>query len=336
MKGFTAKSLFPKFLILSLFFLGCSSDKTTLEDIEKNLKEIIEKAGPSIVFISAKNNDLNLTKYGVGVVLGEGHILTLENILQNVDEINITLQNGEVIGDSEITEISCDFETNVSILKVKKKDLKPVKLAKRVEGGSLGIVLGNTKYSKGLQASLGTVGNSWIGGVDGYDKNLLLLNIPCSVYYSGTPVFNARGELLGLIEGQVMGEKDLVLLLPATTCQEVSDILKENGEVKRGWIGIRSEIGGKDFAGEKGVVITEVFGGSPAFYAGLKKGDLVISCQGNPIKTKLELKKMISRLKKGSEVTFTLIRDGKRLQKKVVVQEAKEILRQRRCPDKSI
>jgi len=336
MNGFAARSFFSKFLILSFFFLGCSSGRTPLERIEKNLTEILEQVGPSIVFISAKNNDLNLTKYGVGVVLKEGHILTLENILNNVDQISITLQNGEVIKDSEIKEILCDFETDVSIILVEKKNLRSVRMAKEIKGGSLGIALGNTRYSKGLQASLGTVGNSWIGGVDGYDENLLVLNIPCSVYYSGTPVFNAKGELLGLIEGQVRGEKEVVLLLPATTCQKVGEILAKNGEIRRGWIGIRSKYKEKDFGGEEGVLITEVFEGSPAFQAGLKEGDLITSCQGNPIETKLQLKRMISSLKEGSEVVFTLNRNGKRLHKKLIVQEAREIPRKRRCADKSI
>lgn len=335
MNDLTAKSFLFRFLIFSLFLLSCSGTRNTLEEIEKNLSQIMDKAGPSIVFISAKNKDLGLEKYGVGVILDQEHILTLENILSNVDQVTVTLQSGEVIEDSEIKEILCDFETDVSLLRIQKKDLKPVRIAEKIQSGNLGIVLGNTRYSKGLQASLVTVGNSWIGGMDGYDKNLLLLNIPCSIYYCGTPVFNNRGELMGLIEGKVEGEKNMVLLLPATTCKEIGKILKKNGEVKRGWIGIHSEIE-EDFEGEAGVLITKVFEKSPASRAGLKEGDLIINCQGSRIKSKLELKRMISRLSRGSEADFTLIRNGKRLQKKVVVQEAEEIPIKRRCADKSI
>jgi len=334
------RQFYKFFLFLSIFsnfiFFSCSQRSNTLDNLEEGIAQVIKEAGPSVISISAKNNKQKTTKYGSGVIIGGGYVITTENLLQNVDEIVIKLQDGREIPDSSISMINCDFETDVSLIELKDKNLKPAKIAKQIKMGSLGIALGNTEYSVGLQATLGIVGSSWIGGVDFYDENLLILNVPCGLCLAGTPVFNTRSELIGLIEGRLKEGRDVVLLLPVTTCLKVSEILKKDGEVKRGWIGIKSPPETERFKQGKGVEIDEVLEGSPASKAGLLKGDLVVECNKTPIKNKVSLIKMISQYKNGTEITLTLIRDGKRIEKNLIVEEAKEIPRMRRCVDKSI
>jgi S1-C subfamily serine protease len=323
-------------IFFNLIFFSCSQKSSTLDNFEKGIAQVIKEAGPSVISISVKNKKQNTTKYGSGVIIPGGYVITTENLLQNVDEITIHLQDGKEIPDSSISMINCDFETDVSLIELKEKNLRPAKIAKQIEMGSLGIALGNTEYSVGLQATLGTVGSSWIGGVDFYDENLLILNVPCGLCLAGTPVFNTRSELIGLIEGRLKEGRDVVLLLPVTTCLKVSDILKKDGEVKRGWIGIKSPPETERLKHGKGVEIGEVLEGSPAFKAGLLKGDLVVECNKTPIKNKVSLMKMISQYKNGTEITLTLIRDGKRIEKNLIVEEAKEIPQMRRCMGKSI
>ena len=328
------------FLLLSVFlnliFYSCSQKTNTLDDFEKGIAQVIKEAGPSIISITAKNNKQKTIKYGSGVIIEGGYVLTTENLLQNVDEITIKLQDGKEISDSQIAMVSCDFETDVSLIQLKEKNLKPTKIAKEIKMGSLGIALGNTEYSMGLQATLGTVGSSWIGGLDFYDENLLILNVPCGLCLTGTPVFNTKAELIGLIEGRLKEDKDVVLLLPATTCLKVTEALKRDGEVKRGWIGIKLCLEADRFKEGEGVVIKEVIEGSPAFKAELKKGDLVVECNKTPVKNKVSLIKMVSQYKNGTEIRLTLIRNGQRIEKNLTVEEAKDIPRMRRCVDKSI
>lgn len=326
-----------RFLILSwilsgLFFWGCSSKKDHLKNLEQGIAEVLSEAGPSVVSISVKNNELNLDKIGSGVIIEDGYILTIENLLQNVDEITIKLQDGTEIVDSAIFIHGCDFETNLSLLQIKGENLRPAKMAEEIKNGGLGVVLGNTEYSKGLQVNLGTIGNSWIGGVDGYDDNLLVLTAPCAPFHPGTPIFNSQAELIGLIEGQIEGKENVVLLLPATTISKVSEILKKDGEIKRGWIGIISQ---KMCKREK-AIISDVLEGSPAQKAGLKKGDVVVACDGIEVENAVELKKMISKSQKGASIRLEVQRDGRELVKKLTVEWAKNLPRKRRCPDRSI
>jgi serine protease Do len=319
-------------ILSGLFLGGCSSEKDHLKGLDQGIAEILGKAGPSVVSISVRNQELNLDKIGSGIIIDDNHIITIENLLQDVDEITIKLQDGTQISDSNIFIHGCDFETDLSLLQIERQNLKPAKMAEEIKNGSLGIVLGNTEYSKGLQVNLGTVGNSWIGGVDAYDDNLLVLSAPCAPFNPGTPVFNSKAELIGLIEGEIEGKENVVLLVPSTTISRVSAILKKDGEIKRGWIGISS----KGICKREKAVVSDVIEGSPAHIAGLKKGDLVVACNGKEVENTLELKRMISKLQKGTSITLEIQRDGSELTKELTVEWAKNLPRKRRCPDRSI
>jgi serine protease Do len=319
---------------------GCGGG--SLPELEENLAEVMKKAGPSVVCIVAKNESSGNVKIGSGVILEGGYILTTENILGNVDNITIKLQEGSIITNDKVKKIFCDFETNVSLLQVEAKDLKPVKIMTqgKIRNGTLGIALGNTNYSKGLQVSIGTVSQSWIGGEDAYDENLLIWNGTKVPYPCGTPVFNSKGELLGITEGKPKEEDGVIFMLPAATCLRVSEVLKKDGKVSRGWIGIYSEgrcskSGKAEFG--TGILITEIVKESPAVKSGLKAGDRIVKFDGEPIKNSAQLRKLVSASQVGSQVILTIIRNGEKRKRKVMVKtEEYDGLGMRRCPHRSI
>ncbi|MCK4224832.1 MAG: PDZ domain-containing protein [candidate division Zixibacteria bacterium] len=325
---------------MMIFLGGCG--ESSLQGLEEDLAKVVEKAGPSVVCIMAKNESSGEVKFGSGVILDGGYILTTESIFDNVDNITFKLQDGRVINDHEIVGISCDFETNVSLIQVENKELKPIRIMEegKVENGCLGIALGNTNYSKGLDVSLGTVTKSWIGGADAYDESLMIWHGPVVPYHGGTPIFNRNGELLGLTEGIPEGEGGVVFILPARTCMRVSEVLKKEGKVKRGWIGIfceRKSRGCEKGRTSEGVLITKVAEESPAFKAGLNPGDRIVSFNGKPIESSAQLRKLISATGVGSHVLLSVIhrRDEKR--GNVVIKTAEHNgLGMRRCPHRSI
>lgn len=329
-------------LILPIFLLcGCSRG-SHLERMQSEIYEVMDKVGPSVVSISAVNRTDGSMKIGSGVALDKDFILTTENLLQNSDELKIKLQDGTTIDDSEIADIYCDFETNVSLIKLKKGNLKPVHLAKKeqIRNGTLGLIIGNTNYSKGLQVALGTVGSSWIGGIDPYDKELLVVSANFCSYQAGTPIFNYQGELLGLAEGKLEGKDNVILVLPAATCELVGSILKQDGEVKRGWIGVYSSTSCARLKQNRpegeGVKVSEVYKDGPAFKQGVKVGDLIIECSGKKIKNEIEFRKIISKTPIGLEVKILLLRDGQKMEKMVKVETSMNMPVFRRCPNRSL
>ena len=328
--------------ILPVFILSGCSRGSHLERMQSEIYEVMDKVGPSVVAISAVNRTDGSTKVGSGVALDKDFILTTENLLQNSDQLKIKLQDGTTIDDSEIADIYCDFETNVSLIKLKKGNLRPVRLSKKeqIRNGTLGLIIGNTNYSKGLQVALGTVSASWIGGVDPYDQQLLVVTANFSAYQPGTPIFNYQGELLGLAEGKLEGKDNVILVLPASTCEVVGRILKQDGQIKRGWIGIYSDTDcGKlkqNRSEGEGVKVSEVDKVGPAFKQGIKVGDLIIGCGGKKIKSEAEFKKTISKTPIGSEVRLLLLRDGQKIEKTVKVETSKNMPVFRRCPNRSL
>jgi len=319
---------------------GCS--KNSLQCLEKDLAQVMKESGPSVVCIMAKNQSSGEVKFGSGVILEGGYVLTTENILNNVDNITLKLQDGRVINDQQIVGMFCDFETNVSLIQVEKAELKPVRMmpGREIDNGTLGIALGNTDYSKGLDISLGTVTQSWIGGADAYDASLLIWHGPVIPYPGGTPIFNLKGELLGLTEGKPKEEEGVVFVLPVRTCLRVSEVLKKEGTVKRAWIGIFCETGSKEYGkGEvsEGVLISQVTKDSPAFKAGLIPGDRIVSFNGKLIENSTQLRRLISATEVGSHILLSIIHGGDKVKAEVVVKTTENsCVGMRRCPQRSI
>lgn len=341
-RGFLGKAGLLLCLCGFLVFLGgCGKD--SLESMEEELTRVMKEAGPSVVCIMAKNERSGEVKFGSGVILDGGFILTTENILNNVDNITLKLQDGRVINDNQIAGMSCDFETNVSLIQVQNKELKPVRMMANgeIDNGTIGIALGNTDYSKGLDVSLGTVTKSWIGGADAYDESLLIWHGPVVPYHGGTPIFNRKGEFLGLTEGKPKEENGVVFILPARTCLRVSEVLKKEGSVKRAWIGIFCETGSdkctREKSGGEGVLITEVSKDSPAFNAGLNSGDKIVSFNGKLIENSAQLRKLISATEVGAHILLGVIRNENNKKADIVVKTTiNNGLGMRRCPFRSI
>jgi S1-C subfamily serine protease len=328
--------------LLGVVILLWGCEKNSLEGMEKNLAQVTKKAGPSVVCIVAKNESSGKVTIGSGVILKEGYILTTENILDNVDNITVKLQNGQVITNDKVKKIFCDFETNISLIQIEAKDLTPAEImeGEEIPNGTVGIALGNTNYSKGLQVSLGTVSHSWIGGADAYDENLLIWNGAKVPYPGGTPVFNPKGELLGITDGKPKEEDGVMFMVPAATCLQVSEVLKKDGEVKRGWIGIFSE--GRCGKSEKteegtGVLITEIIKDSPAFKSGLEVGDRIVKFNKELVKNSAQLRKLVSTSQIGAQVILSIMRSGEPKEREIVIKTAEyDGMGMRRCPHRSI
>jgi serine protease Do len=121
----------------------------------------------------------------------------------------------------------------------------------------------------------------------------------------------------------------------------VSEVLKKDGNVKRGWIGIFCERGsGLCEKGEtqEGVLIKKVVEESPAFKAGLNPGDRIVSFNGKPIESSAQLRRLISATGVGSHVLLSVIRQGedKKAQNVVIKTSEYDGLGMRRCPQRSI
>jgi serine protease Do len=149
---------------------------------------------------------------------------------------------------------------------------------------------------------------------------------------SGGPLFNARGEVIGInsqIYSRTGGFEGIAFAIPINVATQVQEQLVKHGRVERGRIGVAiqevTQSLAQSFGLERpqGALISSVEEGSPADKAGLKPGDVVLAVNGKPIERSAEVPPLVAAVKPGTKANFELWRDGKKQTLAVTVGELK-------------
>jgi serine protease DegS len=114
--------------------------------------------------------------------------------------------------------------------------------------------------------------------------------------------------------------------VPANLARTVVDQLVSKGRVVRGWTGITKISDVADASGlesGQGVVIVELLRGSPADRAGIEPGDVVVGVDGRAVETASQLRNELAGARVGTELRLTVLREGRRLQVLIPIEEAR-------------
>ena len=266
-------------------------------------------------------------KKGLGsgfIVSKNGYIVTNNHVISRAEDIQVVLYDGsrytaEIVGQ--------DLKTDLAVLKIKpEKKLKPV-----VFGDSDGLRIGDWVMAIGNPFGLGytvTVGivsakgrSLGLGAYDDFIQTDASLN-PGN---SGGPLFNLRGEVVGVNTAIAARGQGIGFSIPASMAKGVISQLMEKGKVVRGWLGVIIQPITQEIAesigheGTDGALISDISPGSPAEKAGLKRGDVVVEFDGEPIKEFTSLSKLVGMKAPGTSSKITVLRDGKRKEISVVL-----------------
>ena len=231
---------------------------------------------------------------GSGFIISEdGHIITNHHVVDNADEITITLNDrreflAEVIGS--------DASSDLALLKIEANGLVPVKL-----GNSASLKVGEWVLAigspMGLRFSVAAGIISFMGrnipnGSGGNYVSFIQTDVAINPGNSGGPLFNLQGEVVG-INSQIFtstgGSMGLSFAIPVDVAKNVIGQLKAKGTVERGWMGVGINEVSQETANDAdmpipiGALINQVIGGSPAEQAGFMVGDIIIGFNGNAI-----------------------------------------------------
>jgi serine protease Do len=147
---------------------------------------------------------------------------------------------------------------------------------------------------------------------------------------SGGPLFNLRGEVVGINTAIISGGQGIGFATPINVAKDMLSQLKTKGKVTRGWLGvviqkvtpeIARDFGLKD---QEGALVSDVMEGSPAEKADIKRGDVIVSFDGKKIKDMDQLPKLVAATGVGKSVKLGFIRDGKTMEVAVTVAEMKD------------
>jgi serine protease Do len=262
--------------------------------------------------------DFKQKSLGSGFIISkDGYILTNTHVVEDVDEIIITLSNHK---EFEAKVIGVDSKTDIALIKIKSwKDLPVVSLgdSDKLAVGEWVVAVGNPfglehTVTAGIVSAKGRV-----IGAGPYD-DFIQTDASINPGNSGGPLFNIYGEVVGINTAIIPEAQGIGFAIPINVVKDILEDLKLKGEVERGWLGVLIQKVTPGLAESFGLdepigaLVAEVIEGSPADEAGLQRGDIVVSIDGYKIKDYGELSRQAAKAKSGSKVVLEVIRDGQR------------------------
>jgi serine protease Do len=144
---------------------------------------------------------------------------------------------------------------------------------------------------------------------------------------SGGPLVNLAGQVVGIATAMNWGAENIGFAVPVDTLKVVLPQLREKGRVSRGYLGVRVEDVGYETAqafgleSQEGVLVAAVDEGTPSEKAGLRHGDVIVGVDDRQVARTRDLIDYVSSQAPGATVTLEIIRDGKRIEKRVELEE---------------
>jgi serine protease Do len=265
---------------------------------------------------SPRDEALVQSSLGSGVIVtNEGHIITNNHVVDQVDEIEVQLSDGRT---KKARLVGADSQLDLAVLKIDDPGVKPLKLADSdtVQPGDFVLAIGNPF---GLQETVTDGIISWKGQPNSTDfrGDLLQTNAAINPGNSGGPLINLRGEVVGINEQIVSssgGSQGIGFAIPSNTVRTVLESVLKHGRIIRGYLGIVSRAVQSGQQGETdndGVVVDQVMAGSPAAQAQLQPGDVIRRFNGRDIKNIITLRNMVGQTELNKNVELEILRDGK-------------------------
>src|ERR1700722_16465973 len=256
-----------------------------------------------------------------------GIVVTNNHVIADADEINVIMNDGTKI---KADIVGIDKKTDLAVLKFKPpRPLVSVKFgdSDKLRLGDWVIAIGNP-FSLGGTVTAGIVSakNRDIssGPYDSYIQTDAAINRG----NSGGPLFNLDGDVIGvntLIISPSGGSIGIGFAVPSKTVAGVVDQLRQFGELRRGWLGVRIQSVTDEIADSlnikpaRGALIAGVDDKGPAKPAGIEPGDVVIKFDGKDIKEPKDLSRVVADTSVGKEVDVVVIRKGQEETKKVTL-----------------
>ncbi len=328
-----------------------ASDLSLVKSLSNAFADIAEKVSPSVVTITSEhvykhpgfdqfrgfedmlpdqfrqfmpdgNREMRSTSLGSGIIISEdGYIITNNHVIEKGENIKVQLSDKREL---DATVIGSDPKTDVALIKVDARNLKPLKMgdSDNIRVGEWVLAVGSP-FSDNLsqtvtQGIISATGRSLSDLADYGD--FIQTDAAINPGNSGGPLVNLDGKLIGMnsaIASRSGGSQGIGFAIPVTIINRVIDDLRENGYVTRAWLGVyvqavdptMAKTLGLDFA--TGALVADVVEDSPADDAGLKQGDVILEFDGHPVERSNQLPTMVSTQRPDEKKKFKILRNGK-------------------------
>jgi serine protease Do len=267
---------------------------------------------------------------GSGVIIDkEGYILTNDHVVEKATSIKVKLSDGK---EYDAKVIGKDAKTDLALIKVNVRSSLPVAIlgdSDALEVGDWVMAIGNP-YGLDHTVTAGIVSaKGRVIGQGPYD-DFIQTDASINPGNSGGPLFNLRGEVVGINTAIISGGQGIGFAIPVNMAKVLLPQLKSNGKIVRGWLGVviqkvtpelAKSFGIKEM---EGALVSDVMEDSPAARAGIKRGDVIVSFDGKPIKEFDQLPRIVAATPVGKKARIRLLREGSPVEVEVTITEGKE------------
>ena len=276
------------------------------------------------------------TGVGSGVIVSsEGYILTNNHVIARADELQVELSDGRELT-AEV--VGRDEKSDVAVLKINADNLIAARLgdSSRMEVGDWVIAVGSP-FGLDQTVTAGIISaqhrqTGIISDRNGGYEDFLQTDAAINPGNSGGPLVNLRGEVIGIntaINSRTGTSAGVGFAIPSNMAARIMEDLKSNGEVVRGFIGVRfareditsgtaSEYG-LPRGVRRGAAVTHVQPDGPADKGALKAGDVVTSVGGRAVDGLQTIRSIVALTRPGTDLDFQVYRDGRLVNLKIKV-----------------
>ncbi len=299
-----------------------------LEGLPPIFREFFERGFPGGGGGGQSAPERQAQSLGSGFIISkDGYVLTNNHVVSGADEIFVRLSDRREL---EAQLIGSDPRSDLALLKVDAGgDLPVVRMGKSSE-------LKTGEWVLAIGSPFGFEYSVTAGIVSAKGRSLpnesyvpfIQTDVAINPGNSGGPLFNLKGEVVG-INSQIFtrsgGFMGLSFAIPVDVAMDVVDQLKNDGAVRRGWLGVVIQEVSKDLAESfglerpAGALVAQIMPDGPGAKGGLKVGDVILKIDGQDIIMSSELPHAVGRIRPGSQATMEIIRDRKRQQLKVTI-----------------
>ncbi len=264
---------------------------------------------------------------GSGFIVSEdGYLLTNQHVVKDADKIIVLLNDRRQM----IAElVGVDESSDLALLKIDAQNLPFLKLAdsSQLQVGEWVLAIGSP-FGFDYSVTAGIVSAKGRSLDSEQYVPFIQTDVAINPGNSGGPLFNLAGEVVG-INSQIYtrsgGFMGLSFAIPSNTAKVVMEQLRNNGVVKRGWLGVRIQEVNRDLAESfeldkaSGVLVAEVVSNSPAEAAGIEVGDIITHFNGTEVQLSSSLPHLVGAVPPNQRALIELVRDGKKLQLEVTI-----------------
>lgn len=261
---------------------------------------------------------------GTGMVIrSDGMILTNNHVVEDAETIKVYFNDGREF-DAKVK--GTDPRTDVAVIQIDARNLPAITLgdSEATRVGEWVVAMGNPYgFDYTVTAGIVSAKSRKVTGGRQYE-DFIQTDASINPGNSGGPLLNLDGEVIGIntmIAGIGTG---IGFAIPSNLAKNISSQLMKDGKVVRPWMGVGIQSVSDDMtrslnlSSKSGALVNQVYEGSPAEKAGLKRGDVIVELNDKPVKDGDALVKTVLETRVGEEVKLDVVRDGKPVALKLV------------------